>query len=378
MQNQRRFISENLSQVMDLCRWVAALLVVLTHVNNRMLTPLASLVNPGVFEYLWGFLCGFAHHAVMIFFVLSGYLVGGKVIIERHNFRFLPYLLDRVIRIHLVLLPVLLITYALDNIGKSLDVADIYPRDISERLTWVVFLGNVFSLQNFLVEEFGTNGPLWTLANEFWYYFAFPLLIAPILPYSALSRAAMFACGATLTVGLTALSPEHGVGFLVWATGAIAATITRWRPSAVASAGFFVVLVVSLRLLVRGESYNIYGRMITDVLIGISFAVLLIAVNGSKSTIRVPAVSKRLAGFSYSLYAVHVPVITIYCALLYRETGFGWSSRALHLWHAIAVAGAVAISLLAAFFLHLVTEQQTGRVRSFLRKRATVASAASL
>jgi len=40
-----------------------------------------------------------------------------------------------------------------------------------------VFVGNLLYLQSILVMPFGSNGPLWSLAHEFWYYLAFPILV---------------------------------------------------------------------------------------------------------------------------------------------------------------------------------------------------------
>ena len=39
------------------------------------------------------------------------------------------------------------------------------------------FIGNMFGLQTILVPSFGGNFPLWSLANETWYYILFPLLV---------------------------------------------------------------------------------------------------------------------------------------------------------------------------------------------------------
>src|SRR5262249_14488667 len=46
--------------------------------------------------------------------------------------------------------------------------------NIAQLLHLPIFLGNLFFLQTILVPTFGTNGPMWSLANEFWYYVLFP------------------------------------------------------------------------------------------------------------------------------------------------------------------------------------------------------------
>ena len=43
-------------------------------------------------------------------------------------------------------------------------------------LSWRTLLGNGAFMQDILVSTFGTNSPLWSLSNEFWYYVLFGLL----------------------------------------------------------------------------------------------------------------------------------------------------------------------------------------------------------
>ena len=69
------------SDHLDLVRGAAALLVMLGHLRNLFFvdfSEVASNANPLVkLVYL---ATGFSHYAVMIFFVLSGFLVGGGVL----------------------------------------------------------------------------------------------------------------------------------------------------------------------------------------------------------------------------------------------------------------------------------------------------------
>src|ERR1700737_3858598 len=67
------------SRWLDLFRWVAALSVVFAHCENRFLIRISELASTQrtLPFYVFTFAAGFAHQAVMVFFVLSGYLVGG-------------------------------------------------------------------------------------------------------------------------------------------------------------------------------------------------------------------------------------------------------------------------------------------------------------
>src|ERR1700730_2852657 len=63
------------SMWLDVFRWTAALMVVIDHTQNRFLVRITDIP---VMErtralYTFAFLSGFAHQAVMIFFVLSGF-----------------------------------------------------------------------------------------------------------------------------------------------------------------------------------------------------------------------------------------------------------------------------------------------------------------
>src|SRR6202008_705345 len=120
MHKQRSVVSPTLSGFMDMARWVAALAWVLSHVKASLVPLLRNISHPTHLETAWGFIAGFSHHAVVVFFVLSGFLVGGKVLREMGSTErpFSPkrYFLDRFTRIYLVLIPVLLITALADGV----------------------------------------------------------------------------------------------------------------------------------------------------------------------------------------------------------------------------------------------------------------------
>lgn len=99
----------------------------------------------------------FPAEAVLLFFVLSGFLVGGKVI-ERcnaRNFDTLSYTIDRFVRIMLPLVSALILSVVIDAIRG----VEIIPGRV---------IGNLFSLQgiwcNSQVEV------LWSLSYEVWFY----------------------------------------------------------------------------------------------------------------------------------------------------------------------------------------------------------------
>jgi peptidoglycan/LPS O-acetylase OafA/YrhL len=120
-------------------------------------------------------LAGAGHQAVIVFFVLSGYFISGSVFqaIERKRWLWKDYLLRRLLRLWVVLLPALLVCVLWDTLGRHLGHAPgRYPAGVFNPSAW---WGNLLFVQTILVPVFGSDSALWSLANEFWYYMLFPL-----------------------------------------------------------------------------------------------------------------------------------------------------------------------------------------------------------
>jgi peptidoglycan/LPS O-acetylase OafA/YrhL len=366
-------MNKGLSSFLDFARWASALLVLLTHLNNRMFVRFSAVpvVDRSLGLYLWTFVCGFAHYAVVIFFVLSGFLVGGKLlrdVREARAFDAPKYLVERVTRIYVVLVPVLLMTALADSPGSHLfaDTTVYSSIDLQTRLSGLTLMGNLANLQNIFVDPFGTNGPLGTLANEFWYYMTAPLLLAPWMRLKRWVGLALFLTGLALLVLFSVRMPDHVSGFVLWCIGASGAVIRRpiiRRPVFAIAVFFFTV--VAIRLGVRSEYLDQYGfRFAIDTAIALSLANVFVCLRAA-STFDWPGMKahQRLAGFSYSLYAVHAPLIMFCCAFTVHYFGFGWGSVPSGGERALAAAAVLVAVLAMAFLLSRLTEAHTGVVR---------------
>ena len=153
-------------ELLDFCRGLAALAVVTGHARLFALATYSS----GTAKSLWlaplYLLTGLGRQAVVIFFVLSGFLIGRNVLNAFSNgeWSWRAYAAHRLARLWAVLLPALVLTALLDMArGEWPDL--------------LVALGNAAFLQTIAVPVFGSNAPLWSLAYEFWYYAMFPLFV---------------------------------------------------------------------------------------------------------------------------------------------------------------------------------------------------------
>jgi len=281
-------------------------------------------VQVGSLVKVFYFATGLGHQAVMVFFALSGFLVGGKALDDllKHKFSWTHFLLRRLTRLWIVIVPTLLLTLVLDRIGLGLTLGagydgryyDLYaegPRGpIGVDHTMLAFFGNLAFLHTIYVPTFGSNGPLWSLANEFWYYIVFPLVFWVIL-------ARVFTVGRlvglSIVLVLLILLPRGLLeGGVIWVAGAAAAWCSRrqslaWLLQAVALRLGAVALLITVLVASKTPTIGI-----GDLALGLAVALMLpvfahLPSPGGAFT----AAARGLSEISYSLYLTHFPFLTL-------------------------------------------------------------------
>jgi peptidoglycan/LPS O-acetylase OafA/YrhL len=335
---------------------------------------LGSPSSPSDLNIAWQgfyFITGFAHQAVIVFFVLSGFLVGGSVLNDFRLSRFSwgQYLIRRLTRLYPALLAALVCGAFFDFLGyhffnesglytgQSRNLVLAY--DASERMTFVTFLGNALMLQTIEVPTFGTNGPLWSLANEFWYYLLFPLCLCALYKGASVKSRVMMA---VLAGGLFIWLPWNIlIYFVVWLFGASLHLLGNLRLPSWLGVVLFVTTITATRF---GAGHA------GDLMLGIAVAGLILSMRAARPA-PLAQMDRRLAAFSYSLYVMHFPVVVLAVAVSHQVwgTGFGQGHDASS---AMAFLCILAIALLASFAISLATEQHTESFRrlveSFVRR----------
>ena len=362
-------ISLTQSDFLNLARWVAALLVVAEHTRNLIFLDFDQITNPGLAEKLFYFLTGFGREAVMVFFVISGYLVGGKVLerMREGRFHWRRFLCDRTSRLYSVLVVALLIGWALDSAGANFfndfglyskntpEPMSVIDRDYGSDAVPSVLVGNLLFLQTISVSPFGSNGPLWSLANEWWYYLLFPICLR--VGYGASSKRWlwMIPCGV-----LVALLPtEILILFGIWLMGVMVSTKGR----ALIPPSMAVVFLWASLVAARIQVLNV--PFLSEFLVGLSMALMLISLAGMERRLPLRKLSKKMADFSYTTYLLHFPLLLFVVAAVHDTTGFGVRMR-IGAPSLMYFLGLVSFALILSWIVSLFTEAKTSIYRALL------------
>ena len=210
--------------------------------------------------------------------------------------------------------------------------------------------------QNIQISTYGSNGPLWSLAHEWWYYLLFPMALF-VLKGSWQSR---IVCLGGVALLAWCLTPYILILFGVWLLGVVAWCCNgkSWLPWWM-SFPIFAVALVALCLAIELFPYA------HQFFLGLGFACLLNSFSTSEWRFPFKSISRWLADFFYSLYLVHFPVVLFVIAVLFAKSGN--SSRLQLNGQSISLFLIVSIiAFLASYIVSLFTEAKTVQIRSFL------------
>ena len=345
-------MTKQFSQYLDLLRCMAALLVLFAHLTDRAFTD-GQLSGPTEIGY----------SSVMIFFVLSGYVIG-YVAFEREK-HLVDFTLSRIARVYSVVLPALLLTVFADTL-----LLHVHPAHNSDELLGMIpyyeykkfplyflvslaFGNNIWGAR---IAEF-SNGVFWSMCFEVYYYIIFAFAF-----YLTGWRRISLVCVALLAVG-----PGPLLHFHLWLFGFGAYLLHRrnlnvpvgWAKVIFAASLAFLVFDLATDLNLRIDAllnvglHSEFRRLTGDTLTGLAAATNITAARYARLELgQLGRLSTYFASFSFSLYLMHIPLLSLWTAY----------------WHPnpVATAGLVLISV---WLLGQITEKQKDNLRSLLRRR---------
>ena len=343
-------MNKQLSQYLDLLRITAASLVLIAHITY----PVFSDGRFFPHEEL-------GHSSVMIFFVLSGYVI--TYVANEREFGFTDFAISRIARVYSVVLPALALTVCVDLLTLLLTPAN-HAEDLVSyvpvyqyasfpkyALMDVLFGNQIWGLS----EPLFSNNVYWSMCFEVYYYCLF--------------AAAFYFCGALrialLVIVLACIGPWPLLRFHLWLFGAGIYLVHKQEIFITQTTAriLFVLTVVLMSydlatdLTLRIDSYwgidgRAWHRFAGDTLTGIIIALNVFAARycgfnfghfGSWFT--------YLSSGSFSLYLMHGPLVRFF-------VGYFGPFEPLIL---------ISLVLGSVWLLSRVTERQKDVIRDWLR-----------
>jgi len=347
----------------DLLRFTCALLVVLAHYRGHFFVEYGLLPDnqKNIYTQILYFLTRLGEEPVLVFFVMSGFLVGGTSIkkILNNNVNTQSYFIDRSVRILLPLLASSVMVIIINLITKI-------------QIPFKEIIGSIFSLQG-IITNVSHNQPLWSLTYEVWFYILigcimviskskgkgllFPLFILAICIFIFMKLNPLYLL--ILLIGTIAfLLPRENIRFIRIKILALAILL-----------GFSFILLQS-----TSESksltitfFSFIDREIATILLALIASLLInylvVARPKTKIGIKIEKFSSRLSAFSYTLYLTHYPLIS-----LLDNWGFTKNTK-IELLSISYYLLAVLISLIVAYLIYLISEKQTNLVKNLIKER---------
>lgn len=306
-----------LSHLLNFSRGMAALLVLFFHIRTTLVVPYESLeAHTGLARAVFS-ISTFGHDAVIIFFVLSGFLVGGAVLkMDTVSSRDLwEYGIDRGVRIGPVLLAATTLAIVLQRVMPLSGCSD----------NAVTILGNALALQNILVKPLCNNLPLWSISNEVVYYLIFPVIIAAIARAFSMALAVALTCVGLICLLSVSMVPLDDTNIIVdfpfWLIGA-----ALWfAPARFYRLQWLAVLLLAGALLFGRLEFGKSVFWLRDAFLSAAFSFLLatffdrpVPQKGIRAKIANFAAkwSRWFADLSFSLYVTHYPLIKLYAYIM--------------------------------------------------------------
>lgn len=307
----------------------------------------------------------YGHEAVLFFFVLSGFVIHLKHARQIKKgvytvFDFKTYLGRRAKRLYPPLLFALLLTFMLDSYGRTMNYGiytgftnySVINESINSDLGLKTFLGNLLFLQRTFVPVYGSNGPLWSLMYEWWFYMIYPLFLI----INKRSIAGSFGV-VTIVATLASLLPEIPMistvlqYFFSWCLGAFLADFhaKRYTINAILPVGLTLLLPAMFIL-----DSKVPFDVLADTLWAIGFAALIYTLlrafqNGKN--FRILSKLKWLGDCSYTLYIIHFPIFVLFSgALMHFNRGLLPVSQ----WYIVL---GVSLALVLAYLMHFIIEK---------------------
>jgi peptidoglycan/LPS O-acetylase OafA/YrhL len=309
-------MKKDLSAFLDLTRTLAALTVFWSHLSRPRFGGGVFYVSPGL-----------AHSAVIVFFVLSGFVIAWAARRDRDA---RDYILSRASRIYSVALPALALTWVMDNYlilyhPGTLDALYQYAAPWKYLLLFVTFSTDFW----FLSEDAFSNIPYWSLCYEVWYYVLFGAFVF---------GRGFWRWGVAI-ICLLMIGPRLWLLWPIWLCGAY---IHRLQPRSRTTSRILLLLCLAALIALKAsgfekdlhsfvnqatagfaETHLRYSQFfLGDYLVAVLVAGAIHAARGADITslARMRQPIAAVASISFTMYLIHYPLFLFFSAFFPGHT----------------------------------------------------------
>ena len=294
----------------DWLRFLASFIVVLCHLRSSHYVEYGSLESNSKNTFIFMFFAStrLGYEAVVMFFALSGILVGGKLIEKSMSEKLIisNYFIDRFFRIYVPYVPILVLSGLV-----SVEKIDFKNLSI-----------NLLGLQGIFGVVFSGNNSLWTLSYEIWFYVLAGSMSSLVFLNSKKTFKSLQIIAFFIAVSLyTKLDSTFLFCFIIGSVLNFLKINTKYSRTALIYSLLFSILLAILSQLASDSislNYDFYKQFLptrknATILMCFSFCVLIKSLSCSipSNTLycAIEKLGSNLASFSYTLYLCHLPVI---------------------------------------------------------------------
>ncbi len=346
--------SSNHYQWLDLIRFLAAFAVLLCHGRGYFLPEYGQLplAQKNILVFVFYALTRLGNEAVIVFFVLSGFLVGGKNIQRMldKSFFWQNYAIDRFARIFPPLLGCTIFYYisALIYNGNP-SICDC--------------ILNLLSLQCWVVDP--VVPPFWSLSFEVWFY-----IVTGCIGCFCCTEKYYLKMIALCIVSVFFVKLGNIYAFIwIWGAFVYFLKITPSLKIVITTSTLFSLGLILNQLTFTSRTFGeliTLSRYQTQMFLGISFAIFVSAIVSTKPQSRflngINRAGGYLASFSYSMYLSHdVTFRLLQYAGIKRANSLSIAS--ISIW-----CSCMAIAMLVSYLLFLLFEKNTSFYKQSLKK----------
>ena len=339
-----------LSLYFDVVRFAAAIVVMLSHIWP-LIFPHTPLPWPG-------------HAAVVVFFVLSGYVIAFAS--DRPGLLAGTYATHRAVRILSVTVPALLLSIVIaPYVATGGAVPFAGPMSIPDPEFWRAICVNLFFLgESWLGSSTPPfNPPFWSLSYEVWYYVIFGVWMFSAAKWRPwLTAAAVFLAGFNIVLLLPVwllgvviyrkkIALPEGIALQLFAATVVLGLAYYWLDCSVWIRGYMIAGAPDFMRTLNGSN-----QFVGDFLLGLIVAANFVAAASISRHLDFLAIVARpiryLASFTLSVYLFHLPLAV-----------FIWDGLQVR-----SVPGFALLLLTGIFVLGSITERNNKRLRDWVER----------